>query len=428
MTMLSHVLVVVVVLWSVQPLGAYVLVGNSSALRQLADTVSLSGSLRGAYWSSSRNLDGREHLAVTSLWLKGSTKLWAGASLVAEGRIVNQQLFRATETDASLREAYVDMNLGSLDVRVGKQIIAWGRADRINPTDNITPRDFTLLVSEDDEQRFGVMAVKATYYWRDVALTGIWLPHFETDRWPMQTPPPPLTIRQREPHSVWEQWAVKLEQTGKAIDWSVSYFHGFDPFPDFEIGRVSPTRVELLLRNHRIDVIGADIATSLGRYGVRAEAAYTFTEDAGGRNPEVKNPFFFLVLGADRTFFESFNVNLQYLIRVVTNYQSPFKVKGDLPRGVALQQAVQTNQLDRVQRGITLRLNNRWWNDTLEGEIVSVVSFTRGGYLLRPKLIYALTDRWKIILGADIFRGIRPSFFENLRSNSAAYTEVRYSF
>ena len=61
-----------------------------------------------------------------------------------------------------IREAYLDLSHGPLDLRIGKQIIAWGRADRINPTDNLTPRDYTLLVPDDDDQRLGTPAVKAT--------------------------------------------------------------------------------------------------------------------------------------------------------------------------------------------------------------------------------------------------------------------------
>jgi hypothetical protein len=41
---------------------------------------------------------------------------------------------------------------------------------------------------------------------------------------------------------------------------------------------------------------------------------------------------------------------------------------------------------------------------------------------------YALTDRWKAIVGADVFQGDRRSFFGNLQDNTAAYAELRWSF
>src|SRR5262249_34561597 len=132
---------------------------------------------------------------------------------------------------------------------------------------------------------------------------------------------------------------------------------------------VGPAGVDLLLRNHRVCVIGTDAATTLGRYGLRGEAAYTFTADSRGNDPAVKNPFFFLVVGGDRTFFTYLNVNLQYLFRAIVNFHSPFRIHDPLQRAVAIQQAVQTNQLDRtntashcalVTNGSTKRSQRKW--------------------------------------------------------------------
>jgi hypothetical protein len=399
-----------------------------AAVKNLTQQAGMSGSIRMGYWSSSRTLDDREHLAVAALWLKAQPKLGPNASLFVEGRVKNQELFREEETDGALREAYLDLNLGAMDLRVGKQIIVWGRADRINPTDNLTPKDLTLLVPEDDDQRLGTPAVKATYYLGGLSLTGVWLPEFESDTIPIRRPGPPFTLRERVPAETLRQWAIKIDQTGKAVDWSLSYFDGFDPFPDLGIDRVSASGVDLLLSNHRIRVIGADAATTLGRYGLRGEAAYTFTEDPEGINPDMKNPFFFMVVGGDRTFFEYLNVNLQYILRVVVNFRSPFKIQDPLQQSVAIQQAVQTNQLDQVQHGASLRISHKWLNETLEGELVGVLTFPRGDYAIRPKVTYAFTDRWKGVIGADLFRGPRLSFFGNLRENSTAYTELRWSF
>src|SRR3989475_11139578 len=85
------------------------------------------------------------------------------ASLYVDGWVRNDDLFIAKETSGKFREGYLDLRLGALDVRLGRQIIAWGRADQINPTDNLTPRDFTLLVPEDADQRSGTTGARATY-------------------------------------------------------------------------------------------------------------------------------------------------------------------------------------------------------------------------------------------------------------------------
>ena len=400
---------------------------EGDTINSLTKKLNLSGSLRGGYWSSSQTLDDRENLTTASLWLKAAPKLRSNVSLFVEGWIMNQQLFHADETEEQLREAYLDINLGPMDLRIGKQIIVWGRTDRINPTDNLSPRDFTLLVPEDDDQRLGTPAVKATYYFKAISLSAYWLPEFGSDTIPIQKPPPPFTITEDVPDTSFGDWAVKVEQTGKAVDWSLSYFNGYDLTPD--LGITSPTQLtHLTLKNHRIYVIGADAATTLGRYGLRAETAYTMTQDDRGDDPYIKNPFFYMVMGSDRTFIEYLNVNIQYLIRVIVNYENPEEITNPVLRTVAIEQAAISNQLDQIQNGVTVRINYKWFNETLEGEIATVFLTPHFSYAIRPKVTYAFTDRWKGIVGGDLYEGDQPSFFGYLRHNSTAYAELRWSF
>ena len=387
----------------------------------------LSGSLRGGYWSSSRTLDDREHFLESALWLKAAPKLSGTASLVVEGWVRNQDLFHENATEGVLREAYLQAALGPLDLKVGRQIIAWGRADRINPTDNLTPRDFTLLVPDDDDQRRGGDGVKATLTLGGLALSGVWLPNFEPDTIPIQRTVG-VAIRERVPGETFGQWAARLEQTGKAVDWSLSYFDGFDLIPDFGIDRASPGFLDVVLKHHRIRVVGGDAATTLGRFGLRAEAAFTFTEDPNGTRPDVKQPFFFMVVGGDRTFFEYLNVNVQYLFRYVVHHRSPVDLADPVQRSVATEQAVVANQLDRAQHGASLRVSHKWLNETLEAEVGGTVTFTRLDFVVRPKITYAVTDRWKVVVGGDVFEGQRRSFFGRLRENSTGYAEIRWSF
>ena len=142
----------------------------------------------------------------------------------------------------------------------------------------------------------------------------------------------------------------------------------------------------------------------------------------------MKNPFFFLVVGGDRTFLEYLNVNLQYLFRYVVGYRPARQIFDPIERSVAIQEAAISNQTDRVQNGVSLRVNNKWLNETLEAEVATVLFFTRLDFVVRPKLIYALADRWKVTVGGDIFRGDPQSFLGRLRDNSTAYAELRWSF
>lgn len=407
---------------------------SAEQFRELRQRLDLSGSLRAGYWSSSRNLDGRVSVAALALWLKAMPRLWSRTLLVLEGRVDTQSPFREDMTNGVLRQAYLEWNLGSFDCKLGKQIIAWGRTDRLNPTDNLSPKDFTLLVPEDEDQRFGTPALQVTGYVRDLSVTGVWLPDFEPHIFPIERPPPPITLREQVQGETLGQWAIKIEQTGRAVDWSLSYFDGLDLFPDLGIGRLMARgpeeagAAEILLRHHRLRVVGADAAATMGRFSLRGEVAYTFTSDTHGHDPEVKNPFLFLVLGGDRTFLEHLNINIQYLLRVVSHFQDPEDIADPFRRALALRQAAVSNQRDRVQHGISLRVSYRWFNETLQAELAAVASSPRLDSVLRLKVVYALTDRWKGTVGADLFRGPTHTFLGRLRHNSTAYIELRYSF
>ena len=123
----------------------------------------LNGSVRAGYFSSSRKLDAKKDLGAGSVWLKATQNFGNDLSLVARGWVRNDESFRASGGSAKLQEGYLKFSAGKADYRIGKQIIVWGRADRLNPTDNLTPRNFTLLTPEDDDQRIGSLAAKISY-------------------------------------------------------------------------------------------------------------------------------------------------------------------------------------------------------------------------------------------------------------------------
>lgn len=385
-----------------------------------------SGSARAGYWSSSRLLDDQKNLGVGALWLKWAHKLPQGIGLFAEGWARSDNIFKGSDKKYLLREAYADYAAGAWDFRLGRQIIAWGRADRVNPTDNLTARNFKILVPEDDDNRFGALAAKARYSFGDYSVTGIWLPDFRANilPFPQQTG---VSYEEDVPNSH-RTWATKFERSGKNLDWSVSYYDGFDLNPDISVKSAGPFGVNVLLSHHRYRVLGGDAATALGRYGLRGEIAYARTADSDGNDPFIKNPFVWGVVGVERTFLSYLNVNVQYFLRYVTKFEDPSNVANPALKDIALTQAIISNQRDQTQHGVTFRISNKWMNETLEGEVAGIWDVTRSGYLLRPKVTYAINDKWKAVAGLDYYGGPNDSFFGRLEKNRGGFAELIYGF
>ena len=391
------------------------------------ERLGLGGFIRADYYSASKQLDSQRSLPGLTIQPKALPKFGSWGDGKAEVRITDQNLRDPNEFKARLLEGYGNLYLGNVDLRAGKQNIVWGRADALNPTDVLTPKDFTLLSAKDEEERrIGTAALKTNVYRGNYTLSAIWLPIFNPTTLPLSGAPGIQLTQNKRSQGDWtyQGFAAKLDQTGGEVDWSVSYYYGLDLFP---VGiPLSPTRV--VLEHNRIQMFGADFARNLGRFGVRGEAAYVHTQDADGNDPFLKNPYVYYVLGVDHDVTEDLNVNVQAYQRLIVNYQDPFQNQDPTTRNVAVLNTIFNQQMDRVQEGLSGRVKATAWNKTLEGEVLGVYEVNRGSFFLRPSVAYAFTDIWKGFMGVDLFNGRKESIYGFLRQNSAFFAELRATF
>lgn len=391
----------------------------------LLERAGVTATLRMGLWSSTHELDGDGPLGAGMLWGKVTRPINRHVSIFGEGWAALRGPMDDGDFRGELREGFVTVTAGPLEVRAGRQIIAWGRADGINPTDNLTGQDLTLLAPDDSDRRLGATALKVSYFLRDVSATVIWIPEFRSHRVPL----PPLAGDLASSTSNWtpEQVALRIEQTGRAVDWSLSAYSGYDLSPDLGLD-LEGAAPRLTLQAHRIRVVGGDAAGNVGSFGLRAEAAYVRTDDHRGVDPFIKNSFVAIVAGGDRTFREHLNVNLQYLFRYVSDFARADPPESPAARFVAAQQAILSSQARRIQQGASARASYRWLHDTLEAELAGSGFASPRGIALRPKVVYAVSDRMKLVAGAEIYRGDSSSVFGILRANSGGFAEARWSF
>ncbi len=159
------------------------------------------------------------------------------------------------------------------------------------------------------------------------------------------------------------------------------------------------------------------------------------TGNASGRNVEEVTPYLYYVLGIERSFFENLNVIVQYVGRFVPNRVDPARALDDpdalhgRTRFLAARETFVINQqLDTVQNGWSARIDKRWWNDTLDVELLSLHYVERNDFFLRPKIAYDLADGWRATVGGKIFHGPKHSFFGRIERNTGAFVELMYSF
>jgi hypothetical protein len=129
------------------------------------------------------------------------------------------------------------------------------------------------------------------------------------------------------------------------------------------------------------------------------------------------------------------SVIVQYVGRWVIDRVDPARALDDPDpiRGrarflAARETFVINQQLDTVQNGWSLRVAKRFWNDTLDCELLGLHYFERNDFFLRPRIGYDLADGWRLAVGGEIFGGPQVSFFGRVKKNTGAFVELLYSF
>jgi hypothetical protein len=392
----------------------------------------LNGSIRFDYFSSSKLLDNTRNFYGATAQLKYLATFGDTFGGKVEARFTDPDTVQNDRIPSAARvlEGYLIARVQNIDVSIGKQILSWGRADAINPTDNLTPSDYTVLLPFRDDQRFGTSALQLNYYVTSNYKVIIFaMPQFEPSKIPLPILPD-IAVRQRIPAHTFTNTgvALKLDKSGEKVDWSVSYFHGFNLLPELRFIERLPASPVIELRYPKIDVIGADMARNYGRYGFRVEAAYFYQNDYSSQEPTMIQPYLYYVLGADRTFFENMTINVQLIGHHVQHFKNPEAITDPTQRSLAVENAILFSQQNSSSYGFTSRISDKWINDTLETEMFFIVYFNPKNWYLRPLVTYAFTDWIKGSIGGEIFSGHQDSYFGLLKPNRVVFAELRYRF
>lgn len=238
----------------------------------------------------------RLELRATPPWEGQLFVAWEGAAVIPT--VAESALFEAPPADAwpRLQEAYVDLYLPALDLRLGQQVVAWGTADGFNPTDVVNPRRAGLdSLLEGQIRRIPVPAVSASFYPRpDLGVTAVGVVDF------VPAPLPQQALRDRVESSLpagvslTDPWlnlqkpqgadryelALRAESRVRGYAVYLSYFNGVDDWPALWVEPTEfqgPALVKAQVRGQyrRQQQYGLAVAGTAGGAGLWAEVAYT---------------------------------------------------------------------------------------------------------------------------------------------------------
>jgi len=322
------------------------------------------------------------------------------------------------------QEAYLEWSPGPWEVRVGEQIVAWGTADGLNPTDNLNPRDYLDLI---DNEKIPVLALSTTYHFSEVtSLQFVIIPFFtpsrfdgQDSRWSLfPAAPPTLDFDRNLPGDTLSnmQWAARLKTSWQGWDFSVSYFDGYD-----DIGRptlvTSPLGVPTGVRfdYDKVRILGLDFATTWGDLGIHGELAHTWTDGRHNDN------FLQYILGIDYTFAD---IRPGQNLRLILEYAGQHVTS----KGRDLD-GVPPTRLGRELDGSLLGRAVYELNERAAVELKACVNLRgKSNCYFQPSFRYDINDDLRMIVGADIFTGSDNTFFGQFDNNDRFFFILEYYF
>lgn len=247
-----------------------------------------------------------------------------------------------SSTEFRSQENYIAWNPGKFRFTAGWQVFSWGVADKKNPTDNLNPRDYSYSL---DPDKIPVFAGAVAWYPQDwVSIEAVYVPYKGNSLFPTDfktktqaglnssasslsallamysvsnySPTASQTEASYNPSSAVAGGRVNFFLTG--WDLSFSYLYDQDAFytPSVTMANYNglwlPSKVDLVKK--RIHRLGANVKTTIEKYGLWLEAAYNITEDPQGNDDGVRNNKLAWTLGFDFNFGpgDEFYMNLQY--------------------------------------------------------------------------------------------------------------------
>lgn len=372
----------------------------------------------------------------------------------AETRLRYGMMGGNTKYEAELREGYVNAYLGPVDVRLGQQIIVWGKADGFNPTNNLTPTNLSIRSPHDEDRRVGNFASRMFLNLDPIRIEGVWVPLYRAVELPPFTYPKYVvegSTTYPKPEFLRSTYAGKLHLNLSAIDMSFSYLYGYALLPGLTLQKLTSgadeippggePEVRVSRTAYKQHVIGFDFSTTLGEsFGLRGEAAY--------RKPlhyqrllEAPRPDVQYTLGLD-TSFGPVMVIAQYLGRYTFDWQkdgpeSPSDTDQLWTTGSAgaqpqvLEALAGTNQmlfqqLAEIQHLASLRLSWTGMHEALTVSALGLMNFTTKEWAAVPKLGYRLDDTILLSLGGEIYSGPPGTLLGLIDSVlSAGYAELK---
>lgn len=332
------------------------------------------------------------------------------------------------ETGVELHEAWLEYSADQWDLRIGRQIIIWGKADGVQITDLISPPDYTESMTRDlDEIRMPVDALKFRLLGQAIDTELIWIPVFKAallpsgdNPWAVEQVVPENTLVSSDPTDEPEtslensELALKVSAYLSGLDVAASVFYTWDDYPAMHRSfqwNGQTADVNFSPRHHRLTVFGLSFSWPWSDFVFRGEAAYSLgmyrSAAAIDIDPIQKESLEWLG-GLDWNPGNDWTFSVQLTGDAIMDYEA---LLADESHDCMATLNVSKKLLNQV-----LTLSNMLYYTINDNEAYN-----------RSAAQYALTDSLHLYVGTDIFLG-EDGGFGVYQDNTQVWVKVKYLF
>lgn len=382
----------------------------------------------GSQWAAALRSDNRGDLILGDTYLKGKFQAFYGnSSMYAEGRagfdaISDQSYYR-------LSEIYIDYSGDMWGFRAGRQKAAWGKADGIDITNVICPKDYSSVSALFEDESLAVDAVRMGFNRGSVSADFYFIPFYLPASLPQEKTAGLSSITLPEKNAKNAEYGLKVSGYFSKCDLSLYGFYGWEdmPFLSYTLGSEG---VQAEASYKRMAMLGVDAAVPLGETVLRLEGAFF------PQRHFQKNAAFII---EEKTLSASDPTAPKAQNTLKHNELSALAGVDWTPEGWTLTAqyfcdylAGSSGLLERTEKythGITLSISKSLLAETLELSASGVLNLNDLDSALELSAEYSLTDSIHLTAGSYIFNeGKNTGTYGGYKDMTSVYVKAKYVF
>jgi len=328
----------------------------------------------------------------------------------------SQDTLDTNESELEIKEMFLRGTITpQLDIKIGRQIVVWGKSDSLRVVDILNPLDFREPGMVDIEDlRLPISMIKSDYYMGDWNLSAIIIPEIRFNKLPPfgsdfylagnNLLPP----EDKPNHFSDSEFALAMMGNFSGWDVSLHYANVYNDMPHLSI--TNPKRREYA----RINMGGVAANIVSGSWLLKSELAYI--DGLAFTSTQKKYSRMDAMVGTDYTGITDMTFSVEAVNRYVLAYDDFLNSSPDSTK--------------ENENQISLRYTATFLHQKLTSTILATFfgkSPDDGGFY-RASLDYELDDAMSIIVGGIVYQSGDSLLLKSIASNDRVFADFRYSF